>query len=376
MAGVSAWRYSGNTISIGSSWFNVVCLLIFDPVACTKTTCSGMLRFGYLSNAHFATGAKLVTPNGTISINIDDHQTGWYYSAVDISFNQSWGTAVNCSCSLSYTGGSGTVYNSSLSKSVTLMYPVPTNFDELNLTVNGIKMTQNLQVFQVDDIDASIGIEFNVNHYAGGSAPRTTFYIARLFDQAGQYVDCMLSVDSTKISYTSGNGPSIERITFNTSIRQIFEMCKSETSSTNDMSAEINAFKQKQLSLAPDERWHLIEWNGNRAVQLAEQFINTDLYKAGYMPITLGSACDWGSSSGGRFYTRIGEFITDGPSFVIAYGPLLKHKDSSGVVNSVKLCAVNGPLQGYDLSYSLAEYNQGGYKDSSGTVRQLKNQGI
>ena len=376
MALLSAWRYSGNTISIGSSWFYVVCLFMLDPAACTKDMCSGKLSFGYLSNDHFAIGAKLVTPNGTISVNIDDHQNGWYYSSVDTTINQSWGTAVNCSCSLSYTGGSGTVHNSSLSKSVTLMYPVPTNFDELNLTVNGTKMTQNLQVFQVDDIDASIDIAYNVNHYAGSDVPPTRFYIARLFDQAGQHVDCWQSVDSLNIPYTSGSGPTTERITVNTSIRQIFEMCKSALSSTNDISAEVNAFKQNQLSLAPGTRWRLPVWQGNRVVQLAEQFINADLYKAGYMPITLSLTSSWGSSSAGRLYTRIGEFITDGPSFVIAYGPFLKQKDSSGIVNSVKLCTVNGPLQGYGLSYSLVEYNQGGYKDSSGTVRQIKNQGI
>ena len=377
MAYVTAWQYSGNTINNGSSWFCVSCLLQFDPSACTKDMCSGRLRFGYIANDHFATDARLVTPNATIPVAIDDHQTGFYYFKADFPFNQSWGTAVDCSCSLSYTSGSGVVYSSSLSKTVTLMHPMPSNFDELNLTVNGIKMTQNLQVFQVDDIDASIDIAFNVNIFAGSYVPTSTFFIIQLLDQAGQKVNCSFAADSPEdIPYSSGSGPTTERITVNTSIRQIFEMCKSAVSSKNDMSAEINAAKQRQISLAPGTRWRLSEWQGNRVVQMAEQFINADLYKAGYMPVTLNISSNWGSSAGGRIYIRTGEYFTDGPSFVIAYGPFFKHKDSSGVVNSIKLCTVNGPLQGYGSSNVPVEYNQGGYKDSSGTVRQLKNQGI
>lgn len=377
MGYVNGWRYSGSQVNVGNYNFKVVCILNVDPAQSNETTCVGMVRFGYICNGYMSSYGTLTTPWTTINnVEITDHQDGWYYSSTDHTFSQPWGTTVNCNCSLQYTGGSGAVYKSTLSLNAKLMHPVPSSFDELNLTVNGVKLTKNLQVFTVDNLNSPIAIAFNVNKYMGGAAPSSILYIVSARDPTvPKMQDVGYTVSVKPIDAMSGAGPAQERVTVNTSPKAIFDIIRTKCPGTNDASAELNASKQGQLLLEKGKRWRLLAANGLPEMQLANQFIDAGLYRAGYIPFTLYQKSTWGNASSGYSYVATSQYFGNGPSFVIAYGPFAKYKDKNGVVHSVKPCYTRGPSVSMPNVIPPIEYNQGGYKDKNGTVRQLKNQG-
>jgi len=369
---ISAWRVYGNRVNVGSDFYYCACIISFDTEKCTKDKVVGRCRYGYYSSSWLANGAKLVTPSGTLTLDINEYPNGAYFSGTDVNFSQNWNTSINLSCSLSYTGGSGTTYNSKLSQTVKLIPPTPKTFDDLNLTVNGVKLTENLQVFTVDDIDTAIEISANVNDFAGSS-----YHYSYLYNVS--FLDSLLAPDfSASLSSVGGGGgiesggPKVRQITFDTTIREIFNLLRDEVPTVIDVSAEFNASKMNQFSLDPG--WRKTEWNGVPEVRLARQFIEAGLYRAGYMPFTFVSYVTWGAT-GGRIYDGTPCYFTDGPSFVIAYGPFLKYKDDEGNVHSSKACIADGLSKMYTQFSAIVELNDGAFKDSSGAVRQIKSQG-
>lgn len=372
MSAVIAWRFKGNQINIGSNWYYCACTILFDTEKCTKDKAVGRCRYGYFSNAELAGNAKLVTPTGTLTIGIDPYPNGAYFGDTDVNFSQNWNTSVNLSCSLSYTDSSGKVYNSKVSQTVKLIPPAPKTFDELNLTVNGVKLTKNLQVFTVDDIDTDIEISANVNDFAGSS-----YHYSRLNNVS--FIASSLAPDFSVSLVSNGagggidsGGPKARRITFNTTIREIFNLLRDEVPTVTDVSAEFNASKMYQLGL--EKGWFMNEWNGVPEINLSKQFVEAGLYRAGYMPFTFVSYVSWGIT-GSMFYSGTPCYFTDGPSFVIAYGPFLKYKDDEGNIHSSKACIADGSSKMYSQFGAIVELNDGVFKDSSGVVRQIKNQG-
>lgn len=370
MANVNSFIIYGPWESAGGADYRVETIVAIDTDNTDMYTCKGYVRVGYRTRnldtgSSFGTGTLKNSAGKTLSVPIEKHDNGYYYSSLDVQFEQSYNTALNVSCSIGHTGGSGTKYESKLSKSITLYPPCPRTFAELGLKVNGTSVTKNLQVIKVNSIDDELMITFNAYKPFGNASQAARLYSIGYASQGGT---SNVSETVPAVAY-SGGQPEKTTVTISTTVKDLMETYYPQQQTMGAL-YRYESRAQDLIASYPDGQFFLNPYGPYPQAELSKQFIAGNVMGCGCICLTLNLLSSWGSGSDLVYWSMCAadEFNSQGPSFVLFVGPFVKYKDSSGVVHDAKLS--RGTLL-VDDSVKVVSMYKGQYKDQDGAVHNI-----
>lgn len=342
MAYVDMFIFDGPWTTVGTAQYCASAYISLDIDGSDMNTMKGYIRCGYKTKnidagGTFGTGYLRNSQGKQIAVTIDDHSTGWYYSSLDVQFEQACGTQLKVYSQVGHTGSSGTAYSATLDEMITLYPPCPRDFDELDLVVNGVKITQNCQVIKVDSPDDEVEISFNSYCAYGNVTPVTRLYSISYLNG----YSASIAINGTQQPYRGGR-PAVERLTFKDTVANILATYFGPGSAGNvGPLFQYDNEEYKCVKRGLDGNTYAIVGAGGLSnVFLVKQFYEEDKLGFGCICFTLGVTSSWGSSSSGYIYYSMGNnpaFDCKGPSFVLLVGPFIKYKDSNGIVHDAKL---------------------------------------
>ena len=374
MAEVSCFKYYGPWTNVAGASYRVVVLVSVDVDASDMYTMKGHVRTGYEtknldSGSVFSDSAWIRNSQGKqLIIKMGpSYSGGTFYSDLDVPFQQSYNTTLNVGSACGHQGASGTQYNSTLNKTITLYPPCARDWDELNLTVNGTKITSNCQIVEIDSIDDEV--EISADCYAAFSYSKPNFSLLTI-GYSGDEAPASLSAKGTQASFEEGV-PKKQRLTLRSTIFDIIKHYFSNVADEGLHTMKSYDCKASQYNFNTSEYYRLNAWGDLPAVDLVEQFKDSGKLGCGCLCFTVSQAASFGSNSVGRVYARSGNsdvFANKGPSFVLYVGPFVQYKDDSGNVHKAKIAVgVDASESPYGTNALLSLY-EGQCKDADGVV--------
>lgn len=377
MANLNLFRYEGSWVTVGSAQFCASAYISLDSDNCNMNTTKGFVRCGYKtknisSGGTIGMGYLKNSQGKQLSVSIDDHSTGWYFASSDVTFEQSNGTQLRVYSEVGYTDGSGTKYVSVLDKTITLYQPCPRNFDELNLVVNGVKITQNCQVVKVESIYDEVEISFNAYASYCNTTPTFGLYSIAYMTTGSSN----LKITGTSQPYDEGS-PTVERLTIKDTVKNLVatytgpRLPNESGVMFNYEASMLGSVIKKDLSGSGYSDYYVISPGGGLLdTELVKQFYEANKLGLGCVCFTLVNQGSWGNSSARIYYCMSNNpaFDCKGPSFVLYVGPFVKYKDLDGVVHDAKLGTTYETSGGEHYKMSLYD---GQFKDLSGNVHDI-----
>lgn len=378
MADVSCFKYYGPWVTVSGASYRVVVSVNVDVDASDMYTIKGRIRTGY-ETKNLASGSTI--GNSVLIRNSQGKQLtlskmnpslsgGSFYGDLDVNFQRDYNTALNISCACSLLDAGVTKSNSTLDKSITLYPPCARDWDELNLTVNGTKITSNCQIVEIDSIDDEV--EISADCYAAFSLSKPNLRLYSI-GYTGDEPPAPVSVEDTEVGYEGGE-PKKKRLTISASAFELLENSFSNAANEGLYTMKSYDCKASQYNFDASKYYRLAAWGDLPAVDLVEQFKDSGKLGCGCLCFTVSQTAAFGSDSAGRVYARSGNsntFANKGPSFVLYVGPFVQYKDDGGVVHKAKIAVgIDSSESPYGTNALLSLY-EGQCKDAGGVVHTL-----
>lgn len=377
MANVSCFKYYGPWVTVSGASYRVVISVNVDVDASDMYTIAGVVRTGYEtknldSGSTIGSSAWIRNSQGKqLSITMKpSYSGGSFYGDLDVPFQQSYGTPLKVGGACGHQDASSTQNSSTFNKTLTLYPPCARDWDELNLTVNGTKITSNCQLLEIDDIDEEI--EISADCYAAFSYSKPNLYLYSI-GYTGTEPPAPVSVEDTEVEYEGGE-PKKQRLTIRASAFELLENSFRNAPGEGLYTMKQYDCKASQYISDASKYYRLSAWGDLPAVDLVEQFKDSGKLGCGCLCFTVSQNAAFGSGSAGHVYARSGNsntFANEGPSFVLYVGPFVQYKDSSGEVHKAKIAVgIDSSESPYGTNALLSLY-EGQCKDADGVVHTL-----
>lgn len=377
MAYVSCFKYYGPWVTVSGASYRVITSVNIDVDASDMYTVKGYIKTGYetknLDSGSVISSSAWIRNSQGKQLKITmrpSYSGGSFYSDLDVAFQQSYNTTLNVGGACGHQGASGTQYNSTINKTITLYPPCARDWNELNLTVNGTKITSNCQLLEFDSIDEEI--EISVDCYAAFSYTKPMFYLYTIGYSEDESPGG-LSVEGTQVSYNEGV-PKKQRLTLKSTIFNIIEHFFPNAVNEGLYTMKSYDCRASQYNSDASQYYRLSAFGDLPAVDLVGQFKESGKLGCGCICFSVSQTVQFGADSIGFIYARIGNsktFANKGPSFVLYVGPFVQYKDSSGKVHKAKIAVgINSSESPRGVNALLSLY-EGQCKDADGVVHTL-----
>lgn len=377
MANVSCFKYYGPWVTVSGASYRVVISVNVDVDASDMYTIAGVVRTGYEtkdldSGSTIGSSAWIRNSQGKqLSITMKpSYSGGSFYGDLDIPFQQNYNTSLKVGGACGHQEASSTQNNSTFNKTLTLYPPCARDWDELNLTVNGTKITSNCQIVEIADIDEEI--EISADCYAAFAYTKPSLYLYSI-DYAGDEYPDHVSVEDTEVDYEGGE-PKKQRLTIRASVFELLENFFLNAVDKGIYTMKSYDCKASQYNSDASLYYRIGAFGDLPAVDLIGQFKDSGKLGCGCLCFTVSQNAAFGSDSAGRVYARCGNsntFANEGPSFVLYVGPFVQYKDSSGNVHKAKIAVgIDSSESPYGTNALLSLY-EGQCKDADGVVHTL-----
>lgn len=374
MADVSCFKYYGPWVTVSGASYRVVVSVNVDVDASDMYTIKGRIRTGYEtknldSGSTIGSSAWIRNSQGKqLSITMKpSYSGGSFYGDLDVPFQQNYNTSLKVGGACGHQDAGGTQNNSTLDKTITLYPPCARDWDELNLTVNGTKITSNCQIVEIDSIDDEV--EISADCYAAFSYSKPRLYLYSI-GYTGDEPPAPVSVEDTEVDYEGGE-PKKKRLTISASAFELLENSFSNAANEGIYTMKSYDCEASQYNFDASKYYRLAAWGDLPAVDLVEQFKDSGKLGCGCLCFTVSQTAAFGSDSAGRVYARSGNsnvFANKGPSFVLYVGPFVQYKDDGGVVHKAKIAVgIDSSESPYGTNALLSLY-EGQCKDANGVV--------
>lgn len=375
MAEVGCFKIHGPWVDVGSASYRVLTAVTVDVDVTDMYTMKGRIQTGY-ETKNLASGSTI--NNSVLISNSQGKQLklskmspslsgGSFYGDLDVDFQQDYNTTLDVSCACSLQDAGVTQSNSTLDKSITLYPPCARDWDELNLTVNGTKITSNCQIVEVDSIDDEV--EISADCYAAFAFTKPNLRLYSI-GYTGDEPPAPVLVEGTKVVYEDDE-PRKQRLTIRASVFDLLENFFSNAVNEGLYTMKSYDCKASQYNVDTSESYHIEAFGDLPEVDLVRQFKDSSKLGCGCICFTVSQSVSFGADTEGFVYARSGNsnaFANKGPSFVLYVGPFVQYKDDGGVVHKAKIAVgVDSSESPYGTNALLSLY-EGQCKDANGVV--------
>lgn len=378
MAEVGIFKIHGPWVDVGSASYRVLTAITADVDVSDMYTVKGRIRTGY-ETKNLASGStisnKVLITNSqgkqlTLSKMNPSLSGGSFYSGLDVNFQQDYNTVLNVGCSCSLQDAGVAQNTSTLDKAITLYPPCARDWDELNLTVNGTKITSNCQIVEVESIDDEVEVSADCYAAFASSIPNLSLYS---IGYTGDEPPAPVSVEGTKVAYEDGE-PTKQRLTIRASVFDLLENFFRNAPNEGLYTMKSYDCKASQYNVGTGESYHIEAFGDLPEVDLVGQFKDSEKLGCGCICFTVSQSESFGADTVGFSYARSGNsttFANKGPSFVLYVGPFVQYKDNSGKVHKAKIAVgIDSSESPYGTNALLSLY-EGQCKDANGIVHTL-----
>lgn len=377
MAEVGGFKIYGPWVDVGSASYRVLTVVTVDVNASDMYTIKGRVRTGYetknLASGSTINSSVLISNSQgkqlTLSKMSPSISGGSLYGDLDVAFQQNYNTTLNISCACSLQDAGAAKNTSTLDKTITLYPPCARDWDELNLTVNGTKITSNCQIVEIDSIDDEV--EISADCYAAFANTTPNLYMYSI-GYTGEE-PAPISVEGTKVVYEDDE-PRKQRLTIKASVFDLLENFFHNSVDEGLYTMKSYDCKASQYNAEADVFYRLKAFGDLPAVDLVGQFKASGKLGCGCVCFTVSQSDSFGADTVGFLYARSGNsttFANKGPSFVLYVGPFVQYKDDSGEVHKAKIAVgVDSSESPYGTNALLSLY-EGQCKDANGVVHTL-----
>lgn len=378
MAEVGIFKIHGPWVDVGSASYRVLTAITADVDVSDMYTVKGRIRTGYetknLASGSTISNQVLITNSQgkqlTLSKMNPSLSGGSFYSGLDVNFQQDYNTALNVSCLCSLQEAGVAKNTSTLDKTITLYPPCARDWDELNLTVNGTKITSNCQIVDVESIDDEVEISADCYAAFASSIPNLSLYS---IGYTGDEPPTPVSVEGTKVAYEDGE-PMKQRLTIRASVFDLLENFFRNAPNEGLYTMKSYDCKASQYNVGTGGSYSIEAFGDLPEVDLVGQFKDSGKLGCGCVCFTVSQSESFGADTVGFSYARSGNsttFADKGPSFVLYVGPFVQYKDNSGEVHKAKIAVgIDSSESPYGTNALLSLY-EGQCKDANGVVHTL-----
>lgn len=378
MAEVGCFKIHGPWVDVGGASYRVLTSITVDVDASDMYTVKGSIKVGYetknLASGSTISGSVLLSNSQgkqlTLSKIGPSLSGGSFYSGLNVDFQQDYNTTLNVSCACTRKDAGVTKDDSTLNKTITLYPPCARNWDELNLTVNGTKITSNCQIVEVDSIDDEV--EISADCYAAFALTKPNLRLYSI-GYTGDEPPATVSVEGTKVAYEDDE-PKKQRLTIRASVFDLLENFFRNAVNEGLYTMKSYDCKASQYNVDTSESYHIEAFGDLQEVDLVGQFKDSGKLGCGCVCFTVSQSVSFGADTEGFLYARSGNsntFADKGPSFVLYVGPFVQYKDDGGVVHKAKIAVgIDSSESPYGTNALLSLY-EGQCKDADGVVHTL-----
>ena len=375
MAEIGIFKIHGPWVDVGSASYRVLTAIVADVDVSDMYKLKGRIRTGYetknLASGSTISGSVLITNSQgkqlTLSKMGPSLSGGSFYGGLDVNFQQGYNTTLNVSCSCSRKDAGTTQDSSTLNKTITLYPPCARDWNELNLTVNGTKITRNCQVVEVDSIDDEVEISADCYATFGNQKPNLSLYS---IGYTGDEPPAPISVEGEQVAYEDGE-PKKQRLTIRASVFDLLENFFRNSANEGLYTMKSYDCKASQYNADAGESYHIEAFGDLPEVDLVGQFKDSGKLGCGCVCFTVSQRESIGTDSTGLMYARSGNsnvFANKGPSFVLYVGPFVQYKDDGGIVHKAKIAVGIDSSESPSGTNALLSLYEGQCKDANGVV--------
>lgn len=375
MAEVGVFKIHGPWVDVGSASYRVLTTIVADVDVSDMYTLKGRIRVGY-ETKNLASGSTIGGPvvlrnsqgkRLTLAQPGPSLSGGSFYSGLDVNFQQDYNTTLNISCACSRKNAGVTQDESTLDKTITLYPPCARNWDELNLTVNGTKITRNCQIVEVGSIDDEV--EISADCYAAFALKKPNLSLYSI-GYTGDEPPAPVTVEGTQVAYEDDE-PRKQRLTIRTSVFDLLENFFRNAANEGLYTMKSYDCKASQYNIDANESYHIEAFGDLPEVDLVGQFKDSGRLGCGCVCFTVSQSSKFGADTVGFLYARSGNstaFANKGPSFVLYVGPFVQYKDDGGIVHKAKIAVgIDSSESPYGTNALLSLY-EGQCKDANGAI--------
>lgn len=375
MAEVGFFKMYGPWVDVGSASYRVLTSITADVDVSDMYTLKGSIKVGYetknLASGSTINGSLLLSNSQgkqlTLSKINPSISGGSFYSGLEVDFQQDYNTTLNVSCACNRKDAGATLDSSTLDKTITLYPPCARDWNELNLTVNGTKVTKNCQIIEVGSIDDEV--EISADCYAAFALQKPNLSLYSI-GYTGDEPPAPVTVEGTQVAYEDDK-PRKQRLTIRASVFDLLE--NFFRNSTNEGLYTMKSYdcKASQYNVDANESYHIEALEDLPEVDLVGQFKDIGRLGCGCVCFTVSQSARFGADTVGFLYARSGNsttFANKGPSFVLYVGPFVQHKDDGGIVHKAKIAVGIDSSESPFGTNALLSLYEGQCKDENGVV--------
>ena len=375
MAEVGAFKIHGPWVDVGSASYRVLTSIVVDVDASDMYMIKGRVKTGY-ETKNLASGST-ISGSVLLSNSQGKHLTlrkmgpslsgGSFYSGLDVDFQQNYNTTLNVGCTCSRQNAGATQDSSTLDKTITLYPPCARDWNELNLTVNGTKITRNCQIVEVDSIDDEV--EISADCYAAFALKKPNLSLYSI-GYTGDESPAPVTVEGTQVAYEDDE-PRKQRLTIRASVFDLLENFFRNSADEGLYTMKSYDCKASQYNVSTGESYRIEAFGDLPEVDLVGQFKDGGKLGCGCVCFTVSQSSRSGADSTGFMYARSGNsttFANKGPSFVLYVGPFVQYKDDGGIVQKAKIAVGIDSSESPFGTNALLSLYEGQCKDANGVV--------
>lgn len=378
MAEVGGFKIYGPWVDVGSASYRVLTVVTVDVDASDMYTIKGRVRTGYetknLASGSTINSSVLISNSQgkqlTLSKMNPSLSGGSLYGDLDVAFQQNYNTTLDISCSCSLQDAGVVQNDSTLDKTITLYPPCARDWDELNLTVNGTKITSNCQIVEIDSIDDEVEISADCYAAFAYTKPNLSLYS---IGYTGDERPAPVLVEGTKVAYEDGE-PIKQRLTIRASVFDLLENFFRNAANEGLYTMKSYDCKASQYNAGAGDSYYIEAFGDLPEVDLVGQFKDSGKLGCGCVCFTVSQSVSFGADTEGFIRARSGNsttFANKGPSFVLYVGPFVQYKDDSGEVHKAKIAVgIDSSESPYGTNALLSLY-EGQCKDANGVIHTL-----
>lgn len=375
MAEVGFFKMYGPWVDAGRTSYRVLTCITADVDVSDMYTLKGSIKVGY-ETKNLASGTTI---NGSLLLSNSQGKQltlrkinpspsgGSFYSGLDVDFQQDYNTTLNISCACSRKNAGVMQDESTLNKTITLYPPCARNWDELNLTVNGTKITRNCQIVEVDSIDDEVEISADCYAAFAFKKPNLSLYS---IGYTGDEPPAPVTVEGTQVAYEDDE-PRKQRLTIRASVFDLLENFFRNAANEGLYTMKSYDCKASQYNVSTGESYSIEAFGDLPEVDLVGQFKDGGKLGCGCVCFTVSQSSQSGADSVGFMYARSGNSTTfgnKGPSFVLYVGPFVQYKDDVGIVQKAKIAVGIDSSESPFGTNALLSLYEGQCKDANGVV--------
>lgn len=375
MAEVGFFKIHGPWVDVGSASYRVLTSITADVDVSDMYTLKGSIKVGYetknLASGSTINGSLLLSNSQgkqlTLSKINPSLSGGSLYSGLNVDFQQDYNTTLNISCACSRKNAGVMQDESTLNKTITLYPPCARNWDELNLTVNGTKITRNCQIVEVDSIDDEVEISADCYAAFAFKKPNLSLYS---IGYTGDEPPAPVTVEGTQVAYEDDE-PRKQRLTIRASVFDLLENFFRNAANEGLYTMKSYDCKASQYNVSTGESYSIEAFGDLPEVDLVGQFKDGGKLGCGCVCFTVSQSSQFGAGSVGFMYARSGNSTTfgnKGPSFVLYVGPFVQYKDDGGIVQKAKIAVGIDSSESPFGTNALLSLYEGQCKDANGVV--------